>query len=881
MEIPPFRRLLAIADDLSGAAETAAGLRSRTTRSQVLLLGPSGARPEEPAATDPHAVTVLDLDSRHLPAEAAADAVRAALRSASTSTSTSASASASTSDTLVLKKIDSLLRGNVAAEVAALAADGTGVIVAPALPVAGRVVRAGVVHVGGVPLHEGHAWHAEATSPPSSVAEALGGLPTEPIPLATVRAPRPALLSALRAAVAAGRVAVCDAETDADLDAIVEAALTRGPHPHLVGTGGLATALGRHLTTADWPTTLDAGPTTADAGPTTADSATRADTATRPETVAAAAHAEAAARGRTAARPGMTDAAPCVATAPPAEAVAAADPPLLVVVGTAEPGAVEQVRRLVDDGAVHIPLDLTGLLADLPLAALPPPTAPVTVVTIAPAAGPRGAAHPATAAAPGPGGTARTPVPAQRATGPRTASPEAVSAAAGDGAAPGPPPARRLVRALARVVAGALGAGDGRGDLVLTGGETARQVLDALAITRLDPVGQVHHGAVHLRTPDGRSVVTRPGSFGDPDSLRHIVRALRPHTRTEGPSMPPKNPSTNPEPTGPLPLIAVTMGDGAGIGPEVIVPALLAPETLRRCRPVVVGDAERLRQAARLRDIACEIVTVGAPAEAEFTPGRINIIDLGLLPAELPWGELSAVAGDAAYQYIRAAARLAMDGEVQGICTAPLNKGALHAAGHIFPGHTELLAHLTGVEEVSMMLATPTVKVIHVTTHIGLIDAVNRIEPGLVERTVRRGHDAMVRAGTPEPVIGVCGINPHAGENGLFGYGEEEEKIVPALEVLRKDGIDARGPLPADTAFFLAGRGDYDLIVAMYHDQGHGPVKVLGLEAGVNLTVGLPVIRTSVDHGTAFDIAGTGKADAGSMIEALRQAAEMSPSPTR
>jgi 4-hydroxythreonine-4-phosphate dehydrogenase len=522
---------------------------------------------------------------------------------------------------------------------------------------------------------------------------------------------------------------------------------------------------------------------------------------------------------------------------------------VLVVVGTAEPGAVAQVRRLVDDGAVHVPLGLAALLSEPPAAALPALTAPVTVVTIAP----------------------------------------------GTGSAAGPPaPARRLVHGLARTVAAALAAHSGGADLVLTGGETARRVLDALAITRLDPVGQVHHGAVHLRTPDGRSVVTRPGSFGDPDSLRHIVRALRPHTRSEGPSMPSTpsmpsmSPSTHPAPTGaaagtagPLPLIAVTMGDGAGIGPEVIVPALLAPETLRRCRPVVIGDAERLRQAAGLRGTACEIVTVGAPAEAEFTPGRINVIDLGLLPAELPWGELSAVAGDAAYQYVRTAARLAMDGEVQGICTAPLNKEALHAGGHVFPGHTELLAHLTGVEEVSMMLATPTVKVIHVTTHIGLIDAVNRIEPGLVERTVRRGHEAMVRSGTPQPVIGVCGINPHAGENGLFGYGEEEEKIVPALEVLRKDGIDARGPLPADTAFFLAGRGDYDLIVAMYHDQGHGPVKVLGLEAGVNLTVGLPVIRTSVDHGTAFDIAGTGKADAGSMIEALRQAADMSPTPAR
>ncbi|MFZ3599120.1 4-hydroxythreonine-4-phosphate dehydrogenase PdxA [Streptomyces sp. BH104] len=326
-----------------------------------------------------------------------------------------------------------------------------------------------------------------------------------------------------------------------------------------------------------------------------------------------------------------------------------------------------------------------------------------------------------------------------------------------------------------------------------------------------------------------------------------------------------------------LPLIAVTMGDAAGVGPEVIVPAVLDKATLGRCRPVVIGDAARLREAARIlgRDTDCEIVAVDSPEDAEFTPGRINVVDLGLIPADLPWGKLSASAGEAAYQYVRTAAELAVARRVQGICTAPLNKEALHSAGHIYPGHTELLAHLTGTEEVSMMLSTEKVKVIHVTTHIGLIDAVNRIEPGLVERTVRRGHDAMVRAGVAAPVIGVCGINPHAGENGLFGYGEEAEKIEPALEKLRAAGVDARGPLPADTAFFLASRGDYDLIVAMYHDQGHGPVKVLGIEAGVNLTVGLPVIRTSVDHGTAFDIAGTGRAEAGSMVEALRQAAEM------
>jgi 4-hydroxythreonine-4-phosphate dehydrogenase len=213
-----------------------------------------------------------------------------------------------------------------------------------------------------------------------------------------------------------------------------------------------------------------------------------------------------------------------------------------------------------------------------------------------------------------------------------------------------------------------------------------------------------------------------------------------------------------------------------------------------------------------------------------------------------------------------------MRGEVQAICTAPLNKEALHLGGHDFPGHTELLAALMGVPEVSMMLMTPRLRVIHVTTHIGLIDAVARIEPGLVERTIRRGDEALKRAGIARPRIGVCAINPHAGEHGLFGYGEEETKIEPAVRRVREDGIDAAGPLPADTAFFLAGRGDYDLVVAMYHDQGHGPVKVLGIEAGVNVTVGLPVIRTSVDHGTAFDIAGTGRVDTRSMVEAMRQA---------
>ena len=176
-----------------------------------------------------------------------------------------------------------------------------------------------------------------------------------------------------------------------------------------------------------------------------------------------------------------------------------------------------------------------------------------------------------------------------------------------------------------------------------------------------------------------------------------------------------------------------------------------------------------------------------------------------------------------------------------------------------------------------MMLTAPKMRVIHVTTHLGLIDAIAKIDGPLVYRTIKRGYDLMVRSGIPNPRIAVCAINPHAGENGLFGYGEEAEKIQPGIDQAWEEGIDAVGPLPADTLFFRAGRGDFDLVVAMYHDQGHGPVKVLGIENGVNITVGLPVVRTSVDHGTAFDIAGQNLAEEASMLEALRQAVDLAP----
>ena len=325
------------------------------------------------------------------------------------------------------------------------------------------------------------------------------------------------------------------------------------------------------------------------------------------------------------------------------------------------------------------------------------------------------------------------------------------------------------------------------------------------------------------------------------------------------------------------PIIAITMGDAAGIGPEIIIKALGHAEVYDRCRPLVIGDAGRLRKVAPVVGSSLRVRAVDGPAQAGFAAGTVDCLDLGLIPPDMAFGQVSAQCGHAAYCYIERAVALAQGGAIDAICTAPLNKEALHAGGHIYPGHTELLAELTGTPEVSMMLVAPRLRVIHVTTHIGLIDAVARINPGLVERTIARAHDALERAGIANPRIGVCGINPHAGEHGLFGHGEEEAKIDPAIASVRARGWRVEGPLPADSLFFRAGRGDFDVVVAMYHDQGHGPIKVLGLEAGVNITVGLPVIRTSVDHGTAFDIAGKGIAEEGSLLEALRQAIDLAP----
>lgn len=325
------------------------------------------------------------------------------------------------------------------------------------------------------------------------------------------------------------------------------------------------------------------------------------------------------------------------------------------------------------------------------------------------------------------------------------------------------------------------------------------------------------------------------------------------------------------------PIIGITMGDAAGVGPEIILKSFEHDVLHETSRSFVIGDASILERAKKFTNSTKAIHRIEHPSQAKFEKDAIDCLDLDLLTDQLPIGEVSAEAGNAAFQYLAKAISLANDGEIDAICTAPLNKEALQKGGHMYPGHTEILAELTGTKDYSMMLSAPNLKVIHVTTHVGIVDAIKMINPERVLHVIQLAHDTLTKAGIANPKIAVCGINPHAGENGLFGYGEEEEKVIPAIEKAVAAGIDVQGPLPADTLFFRTVRGDFDIVVAMYHDQGHAPVKVLGLEAGVNITVGLPIIRTSVDHGTAFDIAGTGIADEMSLVEALRQAVDLAP----
>jgi 4-hydroxythreonine-4-phosphate dehydrogenase len=316
------------------------------------------------------------------------------------------------------------------------------------------------------------------------------------------------------------------------------------------------------------------------------------------------------------------------------------------------------------------------------------------------------------------------------------------------------------------------------------------------------------------------------------------------------------------------PLIAVTMGDPAGIGPEIIARAFGEEDFRKHNRAIVVGDAGILERAARLLDLALRANVVAEPEDAAFEPDSVDVISETELPEDLSFGELDARAGDAAFRYVERATHLASEGRVGAMATAPLNKEAMHLAGHKYPGHTEILAELTGTKDYAMMLVTDELKVIHVSTHVSLKEAIERARPEREFAVIRLAHESLQKLGVESPRVAVAGLNPHAGENGLFGT-EDAERIAPAVAAAVEEGIDATGPHPPDTVMMRARKGAFDIVVVQYHDQGHIPIKLMGFDTGVNVTVGLPFFRTSVDHGTAFDIAGTGKADPASLRAAI------------
>lgn len=335
------------------------------------------------------------------------------------------------------------------------------------------------------------------------------------------------------------------------------------------------------------------------------------------------------------------------------------------------------------------------------------------------------------------------------------------------------------------------------------------------------------------------------------------------------------------------PLLAITMGDPAGVGPEVIVGAWRNSQIHAATRPFVIGHAEIMRRAARLLRRELEIIAVDPSASLDETaPGPDTLTCIHVCSDDVlkvPTGRVDARAGEAAYQAVRLAADWALAKKIDGLVTAPLSKAALHAAGHKYPGHTELLAEICGVHEFAMMLYLPPgeqvrsphgLGVAHVTLHQSMRSMFDDLTPPAILSKCRLADNVMRRLGVAKPRLAVCALNPHAGEDGLFGD-EERTTIAPAVDEARRAGIDAAGPFPTDTLMLRARDGEFDAVVAMYHDQGHIALKLLGMHAAVNITLGLPIVRTSVAHGTAFDRAWQGTARTEGMVAAILTAAQL------
>ncbi len=318
------------------------------------------------------------------------------------------------------------------------------------------------------------------------------------------------------------------------------------------------------------------------------------------------------------------------------------------------------------------------------------------------------------------------------------------------------------------------------------------------------------------------------------------------------------------------PILAVTMGDPAGVGPEITVRALLDPQIRQFCRPIVVGDVTMLEQALGFCGLTGRFNRIDTVAAARYVPGEIDVFDLGIAdPQHLVVGKIQALGGQAAASYIRKSIELANAGEVGAVVTAPINKEALKAARVPYIGHTEMFADLTGAREEMTMFAIGTLKIFFLSRHVSLIEACRLVTRERVLAGIEKGMRALDQLGITGAHLVVAALNPHGGEDGLFGR-EEIDEIVPAIAEARDRGYHVSGPAPADSVFHFAQQGRYDAVLSLYHDQGHIASKMIDFDRTVSVTLGLPIMRTSVDHGTAFDIAGTGKASAVSMIEALR-----------
>jgi 4-hydroxythreonine-4-phosphate dehydrogenase len=323
-------------------------------------------------------------------------------------------------------------------------------------------------------------------------------------------------------------------------------------------------------------------------------------------------------------------------------------------------------------------------------------------------------------------------------------------------------------------------------------------------------------------------------------------------------------------------IIGITMGDPSGIGPEIILKSFEKP-VIRNSRIVVIGDYNIMVAVYDILKIkSFKLHRILNMHECLFNYDLLNILDLQLAGMDdFRPGTVQAISGNTAFEAIRKAVDLAKNKEIDTIVTAPLNKEALYLSGHKYPGHTEILASLTDTKEYAMLLYDKKLVVIHVSTHISLLEAITGLRRERIEKVIELADGIMKKLGIDEPRIAVAGLNPHSGENGLFGN-EEKNEIIPAIITMKEKGINVEGPCPPDTVFLQAVERKYDIVVAMYHDQGHIPLKLLGFNSGVNVTVGLPFVRTSVDHGTAFEIAWQGKANENSMVEAIKLSIKLS-----